>query len=272
MRRRHEADAAPPSRRRASSYVEVGRVTGDTPPIGAYDVPVYAVDPDAVPADFRRIHEKREGYHQRYWGLEFAATKRMSDRWMARAGFSTNDHREYFDDLSALADPTPGPPTPTSPTTSPAKSGGHVLTQSTNSGKTGIYLVLPKYQFIATGAYETPFNVLFGVNYVMRQGYSTPYYAGSVDVEDDILSGTKNVLVVDDVGDHRLPTVHSFDGRVSYAIRFNRANIHVDWDIFNVFNSATPLQRVLDVNSSAFNQVREIMNPRIMRLGARITF
>jgi hypothetical protein len=39
-----------------------------------------------------------------------------------------------------------------------------------------------------------------------------------------------------------------------------------------VFNSATPLQRDLNVNSATFNQVREIMNPRIMRLGARITF
>ena len=80
------------------------------------------------------------------------------------------------------------------------------------------------------------------------------------------------MLLVDDVGEFRLPTVHSFDSRVSYALRFNRANVHFDWDIFNLFNSATELQRVLDINSAAFNQVREIMNPRIMRLGARITF
>jgi hypothetical protein len=257
---------------RGDDYVEAGRVTGNVPPVGAFDVPFYHVNPDAVPSDFARIHEKREGYSQRYWGLEIAATKRMSDRWMARAGFSTNDHREYFDGSEAFADPTPGVPT-AGTLDGPNKDGGLVMTQSTNSGKTGIYLVLPKYQFIATGAYETPFNVLLGMNYVMRQGYSTPYYQSSVPGSSDDLSGRKTVLVVDDVGEYRLPSVHSFDSRVSYALRFNRANIHIDWDIFNLFNSATPLQRVLDVSStSSFNQVREIMNPRIMRLGARITF
>ncbi len=253
-------------------YTEVMRLTGNESPIGPYNVPVYAVNPAAVPSDFASVHEKREGYHQRYWGLEISATKRMSDRWMARAGFSTNDHREYFDSPAALADPTPGPPTPTSPTTTPAVDGGLVLTQSTNSGKTGIYLVLPKYQFIATGAYETKWNVLLGMNYVMRQGYSTPYFQSAVEGSADDLSGDKTVLLVSDVGDYRLPTVHSVDTRVSYALKFSRANVHFDWDIFNLFNSATVLQRDLDINSSTFNATREIMNPRIMRLGARITF
>jgi hypothetical protein len=256
---------------RGDDYVEAGRVIGNTPPIGAYNVPYYRVNSDAVPSDSAQIHETRAGYSQRYWGLEVAATKRMSDRWMARVGFSTNDHREYFDSDEARADPTPSIPS-AGTVNGPNKDGGMVMTQSTNSGKTGIYLVLPKYQLIANGAYETPFNVLLGVNYVMRQGFSTPYYAGSVPGSSDDLSGRKSVLLVDDVGEFRLPNVHSVDTRVSYALRFNRAAIHFDWDVFNVFNSATPLQRDLNVNSATFNQVREIMNPRIMRLGARITF
>jgi len=254
-----------------ADYSEAGRVIGAQEPIGAYNVPFYAVNSAAVPSDFARIHETRPGYSQKYWGLELAATKRMSDRWMARVGWSTNDHREYFDGPEAFADPTPGVPS-AGTLNGPNKDGGLVMTQSTNSGKTGIYLVLPKYQFITTAAYETKWNLLLGMNYLMRQGFSTPYFQSSVAGSSDDLSGRKTVLLVDDVGGFRLPTVHSFDSRVSYAIRFNRANIHVDWDIFNLFNSATELQRVLDINSGSFNQVREIMNPRIMRLGARITF
>jgi hypothetical protein len=252
-------------------YTEAGRVIGDREPIGPYNVPFYAVNSASVPSDFARIHETRPGYSQRYWGFELAATKRMSDRWMARVGWSTNDHREYFDGNEAFADPTPGVPS-AGTLNGPNKDGGLVMTQSTNSGKTGIYLVLPKYQFIATGAYETKWNVLLGMNYLMRQGYSTPYYQSSVTGSSDDLSGRKTVLLVDDVGEFRLPSVHSFDARVSYALRFNRANVHIDWDIFNLFNSATPLQRVLDVNSASFDQVREIMNPRIFRIGARVTF
>jgi hypothetical protein len=250
---------------RANDYVLAGYVTGNTPPVGPYNVPFYTVDPAAVPSDFASIHETREGYSQRYWGVEIAATKRMSDRWMARLAWSTNDHREYFDGPNAQGDPTPTP-------ANPNIDGGFVITQSTNSGKTGIYLALPKYQFITTMAYEMPFNVMVGMNYLFRQGYSSPYYRSQVAGSSDDLSGSKSVLLVDDVSARRLPNVHSFDGRVSYAIRFNRANVHIDWDVFNVFNMATPLQKVLDVRVTTFNQVREVMNPRIMRLGARITF
>ena len=38
-------------------------------------------------------------------------------------------------------------------------------------------------------------------------------------------------------------------------------------DIFNLFNSATVLGRDYDLASSGFNQVREIVNPRIIRFG-----
>jgi hypothetical protein len=36
----------------------------------------------------------REGYSQRFLGLELSAVKRLSNRWMPRFGFSVNDHRE----------------------------------------------------------------------------------------------------------------------------------------------------------------------------------
>jgi hypothetical protein len=250
---------------RADDYTLAGYVTGNTPPVGPYNVPFYTVNSSAVPSDFARIHEKREGYSQQYWGLEIAATKRMSDNWMARLAWSTNDHREYFDGASSQGDPTATP-------ANPNRDGGFVITQSTNSGKTGIYLALPKYQFITTMAYQMKFNIMLGMNYLFRQGYSTPYYRSNVAGSSDTLSGLKSVLLVNDVSAYRLPNVHSFDGRVSYALKFDRANIHVDWDVFNVFNSATTLQKVLDIRVSTFNQVREIMNPRIMRLGARVTF
>jgi hypothetical protein len=134
--------------------------------------------------------------------------------------------------------------------------------------------VLPRYQFLLTGAYQAKWGINLGINYVMREGYATPYYASSI-LEDgeDILAGTgKNVLLSTDVDDFRLPTVHSFDARVSKMFAVDRLNLHVDFDAFNLFNASTVLVRQIDFSSSSFNAPREIMNPRIFRLGVRVQF
>jgi Carboxypeptidase regulatory-like domain len=252
----------------AADFTVAGRYTGTFPDGRTYDVPFYHVNEDAVPSDFGQLYETRPDYHQRYLGFEIAATKRMANNWMMRAGFSTNDHREYLDSAAATEDPTPYF---TTKLAFPNKDGGPVMVPSTGSGKSSIYMVLPRYQFILTGAYQVKYGITFGVNYLARQGYSSPFFALS-DEAGDALSPRKNVLLVDDVGDNRLPTVHSFDARVSKLISHRRMNVNVDMDIFNVFNAATVLGRDFDVTSDAFNRVQEIMNPRIIRFGLRVGF
>ncbi len=48
------------------------------------------------------------------------------------------------------------------------------------SGKSQIYLTLPKYQFTANGYYQGPWGVNFGANFVLRQGYSEMFFANDV--------------------------------------------------------------------------------------------
>jgi len=89
---------------------------------------VYGLPESLVPDVRGREYVDWKGYHQRYLGFELSATKRMANRWMARVGFSSNDHREYFDDPSAFgsttsSDPTPGP-------TMPNQDGGLVVRQT----------------------------------------------------------------------------------------------------------------------------------------------
>jgi hypothetical protein len=257
-----------------SDYVRAGSLTGTQVPIGPFDVPLYVIPDSAVPPDFGQVFEHRNGYWQRFRGFEVAATKRMSNNWMVRAGWSTSDHREYFDNIDAMAEPTPTVPGVGGVLNSPNKDGGLVVTQTGGSGKGNIFLVLPKYQYIMNGAYQAKWNITLGMNYVFRQGYSTPYYRGAVQAARDLLvPGGKNVLLVTDVGDYRLPNVHSLDGRLSWAYRYKgRYGVSLDLDIFNMFNNSTVLARQIDLNLSAFNQVREIMNPRIFRVGARLHF
>jgi len=254
---------------RRADYVQTGSLSGSEPETGAFNVPYYAIPAAKVPPGGGRESVNRDGYHQRYLGLEISATKRLANRWMARFGFSTNSHKEYFDDPDkAISDPTPGP-------TSPLKDGGDVIVQTAGSGKSQIYLILPRYQFIANGLYQGPWGVNFGANYVMRQGYGQPWFQSRVAVGDPL--GRKTILLVSDVGKNRLPAVHSLDVRIEKAFALRRTNVYLDLDIFNATNNATVLGKQFDrrfprSSPTGFGRTTEIMNPRIARVGVRLTF
>jgi hypothetical protein len=255
---------------RSTNYTRAGTLTGTGLPDGSsYSVPYDKVNTaglsDAALGGGRE-RLKREGYHQRYLGVEVNATKRLSNRWMARFGFSSNKHQEFFDSPQAIGDPTPGP-------NSPQVNGGLVVVQSGGSGKSAIYQLLPLYQFIATGLYQAPYGIDLGFNYNLRQGFSQPWFRSRVST-GDYFGSNKSVLVTD-VGAHRLPAAGTFDFRVGKQVRLNRTNLNVDLDIFNLFNSGTVLGRQYDLRLTGvtgFDQVLEIMNPRIMRIGVRLNF
>jgi hypothetical protein len=254
---------------RASDYEQVGTLVRNDPPVGSYSIPLYGVIQSHIPANrAATTYQERPGYHQRYMGFELAATKRMSNRWMARFGFSTNDHNEYFDGPEAITDPTP---TISTTTANPNVNGGDVLRPSSGSGKSSIYQVLPRFQYIATGLYQAPWGINLGANLVVRQGFSEPFFRSQTPVTDPIAK-TKTVLVVG-ASQFRLPAVKSLDARVGKEFVFaNRARVNFDLDIFNVLNSATVLGRQYDLRVTTANQVQEIMNPRILRVGLRFNF
>ena len=256
---------------RSTNYAQVGTFAGSGLPDGSsYSVPYYGVIKSQLSADALaggRERVTRDGYHQRFIGFEASATKRLSNRWMARFGFSSNKHQEFFDNrATAIQDPTPT-------NTNPLVDGGLVVVQSSGRGKSSIYQLLPLYQFIATGMYQARGGIDLGFNLNSRQGFGQPWYRDRI-TPGDYFSGTKQVLVTD-ISKHRLPTVTTFDVRVGKAFRFQRAAFNVDLDVFNLFNKGTVLGRQYNLRSTGatgFNQVLEIMNPRIARVGLRFNF
>ena len=255
-----------------ADYVQAGTVSGSGLPDGSsYHVPYYAIDPSLVAnidAAQGTVYTSRDGYHQRFIGFEASATRRLANRWMARLGFSSNTHQEFFSDPDkGIVDPTPGPSTP-------YVDGGLVITQASGSGKSGIYLVLPTYQLTANGLYQAAWGVDLGVNLVMRQGFGQPWYQSRVST-GDYFNNRKDVALFTDIGQNRLPAVTSLDVRVGKAIKVKRASVNIDLDIFNLFNAGTVLGRQYDkrlTGATGFNQVLEIMNPRLMRVGLRMSF
>ena len=253
-------------------YVQVDTATGSLPDVGkggTYNTPIYGLkDAALIPPAKATEYRSRDGYSQRYWGFEVSATKRMSNRWMGRIGFSTNDWREYFDGANSLTDPT-------HTLASPNIDGGHVVNASGGSGKSGIYQVMPKYQFSANAAYQAPYGVDIGMSYLIRQGYPMPWYRQTRGIADPN-SSTKNVLLVPDFGQDRLPATSTLDMRIGKTFNFKTVRANLDFDVFNILNSATVLGRQYNAAAAAGNtgytQVLEIMQPRIARVGLRISF
>jgi hypothetical protein len=60
--------------------------------------------------------------------------------------------------------------------------------------------------------------------------------------------------------------------RIGKEFRVERASFNVDLDVFNALNASTVLGREYNLRLNAANQVREIMNPRVLRLGFRVNF
>jgi hypothetical protein len=134
-------------------------------------------------------------------------------------------------------------------------------------------MVLPRYQVVANGMYQGPWGFNVGGNWLLRQGYAAPYFRSSVDTADPL--GPKNVLVTGDVARFRLPHVSSLDARLERSFRVRVLNITADFDVFNVTDSAAVLARQYDLRltgPTGFNKTLEIMNPRIVRLCARVAF
>ena len=249
-------------------YRQVGTLSGSTPQTGSYSVPYFALNAAAAPRGGGVIRSNRDGYYRRYTGLEVAATRRLAQRWMGRVGFSINREREYFDDPAvSIQDPTPT-------LAQPQRDGGVVVRETTGSGKSGIFMIVPSYQFLANGLWQGPWGINVAGSLLSRQGFGMPYFANDVSTPDPV-KPLKDVLVVDDIDKHRLPTMTTLDLRVEKTLSFRGAQFALDADLFNVMNSATVLRRQYDVKATGtrgFDTVLEILNPRILRLGLRVSF
>ncbi len=259
-------NVAPPVGATSADYLLDGYIDATLPDGTAVHQPYYALSEAATPLGNGTVTSNREGYHRSFNGLEISATKRLANRWMGRFGFSWNSEKEYFDDPSrSIVDPTPL-------TSDPLVNGATVTVPTAGSGKSQIYLTLPKYQFIANGYYQGPWGVNLGANWVLRQGYSQMFFANDVAVNESVYL-TKDVLVVGNaIGKYRLPNVSTFDMRFEKQLSFGPRHISFDVDLFNLLNSGTVLGRKYDVQAKNFNAVTEVMNPRIVRFGVRFNF
>jgi hypothetical protein len=240
-----------------------------------YSVPCLDIGPtNAAALDAAsggRIATNREGYSRRYSGLELTAVKRLSNRWMGRVGFGYNSWTEHFDGTAGIQNPLPAlyddygySAWGSTILTDAKKSGGQVGYYSSGSGT--IYWMPSKWQLSANALYQIGSGFEVAGNLYSRQGYIRP-----VNLTVDNTFG--DTLMAIDNGDLRLPNVWNVDLRLAWNGKLGGSStIGFSADVFNVFNSNTVLRQVDAADSSAFNRIDQILNPMLIRFGARLSF
>jgi hypothetical protein len=207
------------------------------------------------------------GYYTDYHGLELGVVKRLSNRWMGRAGFSFNNAREHFSDAAGIYD-TNGNPTRTA--TEPLVAGGQFAPQSGGSGSGTIY-INATWQVNANAMFQAPYGIEISGNVFGRQGYPFPIVRQGTTPTlgaDSALS----VLVSPAMDTFRYPNLWNTDLRLAKDFRASRLNFRLIGDLFNVFNTSTPLVRVNNNAAPNFQLLAQNLSPRIFRIGAVLGF
>ncbi len=238
-------------------------LTGTLPDGTAYSVPTYIPDAALIAANGNgSILTNWPGYVSYYHGVEVSVVKRLANRWMARVGFSVNDAKERYGDT-----PVDQVGNPTRVDTSPLVSGGPFTVRSGGSGSGDIF-INATWQLSANGLYQFPRGIEVGASLFGRQGYPFPIYQSAALG----LDGSQRVLVSPELDTVRLANLWDLDLRLSKTVRFDRMDLQLIGDLFNVFNSNTELVRNRNVASPNFQQLAQNLSPRILRFGVRVNF
>lgn len=249
-------------------YTPGAGFTGTLPNGQAFNVATWIPNAAAIAAGGNGfVTTNVPGYFTDYNGVELGLTKRLSNKWMGRVGFSWNNAREHFDDPNGMYD-TNGNPTPT--VTEPLKNGGQFAPQSGGSGSGTIY-INAKWQFNANAMYQAPWGLEVSANVFGRQGYPMPIVRTGTTAALGADSGI-TVLLSPEIDTFRYPNLWNTDVRVARQFRADRLSVRAIFDVFNVMNANTALVRVNDITSTRFNALAQNLSPRIARFGLVVGF
>jgi hypothetical protein len=209
-----------------------------------------------------RILTNREGYHQDVLGLELTlAGTGGAVQWAAWG--AVNDWRERFDDVDrAVQDPTPTD-------SEPVRHGGAVAIRGGGFGRADVF-VNARWSAGAWARAPRVAGFEASVRLSARDGFPVPYV--QVASTGDPTAGGKAVLVSRALDRHRLPALFETDVRLERGWDWKSGRLTATADVFNALNRATALQVGRDVELSGVGKPREILRPRIVRLGLTLAF
>jgi hypothetical protein len=210
-----------------------------------------------------RILANRMGYRQEAVSLEASVSGRIAGRVDWSAWGALMDAREYFEDVDrSVQDPT-------ATDTSPLRDGGRLAVRGRGLGREDVFV---QARWMAGGWLAAGLPAGFEASFLVhaRDGFPVPYV--HLGTSGDPTAGAKAVLVTDALDSHRLPTLLTADARLARAFRLGRGRLRATADVFNAANASTTLQATRDVEAPALGRPREVLRPRLVRLGLEWSF
>jgi len=154
------------------------------------------------------------------------------------------------------------------PTNRDTRGGQQYDYPSAGSGIGNIY-VNAKWLFKVSGMYQLPYSVNVSAFYNARQGYPFERFVQGPSRRNG--GGVGNVLI-DPVGESRLPTFQNLDFHVERPIAAGRVRFVPSLDVFNVSNNNTVQAIRGTQNAANANNIQAIVAPRVLRLGIRFNW
>src|SRR3954471_141289 len=200
--------------------------------------------------------------NQNYWrdfnGVELTARKRMSNHWMMNSSFTYNSTLVHYGQTNAFQDPT----------NISLREGFQYDYLTSGSGLGNVY-INSKWLLKLSGMYQLPWAVNVSAFYNARQGYPFERF---VLTPTRTNNGGQASVLLDAVGEDRLPNFQNIDFHVERPVSFMNAHLVPSLDIFNLgnFNTIQALQR--QQNAGSANQISSVVAPRVLRFGIRVNW
>ena len=184
--------------------------------------------------------------------------------------FAYNDAKDYWDSPNAYEDPT-------------NINSTHGFEYAPESGGSGIDNIFTNSKWLvkASGMYSLPWwGINVAANSQFRQGYPFPR---SIQVTNRGGGLGNSTVLIDPLGETRLPNVAVFDFRVDKVFQLGGLRLIPSMDVFNLSNSNTvqsqrrgmyTYNHATGVGSSPANAnlISSIISPRIIRFGVKASW
>jgi hypothetical protein len=210
------------------------------------------------------------GFNRTYNGVELTGRKRLSNRWLMNTSFAYNSTLVNFADFPGSISATSSTTTNLAedPTNRSLRDGQQFDYPTGGSGIGNVY-VNAKWLFKISGMYQAPGGVNVSAFYNARQGYPFERFVQGPSRPNG--AGIP-IVVLDPIGDSRLPNYQNLDFHVERPIRAGTVRFVPSLDVFNVNNSNT-IQAIRGTQNAAnANQIQAILAPRVVRFGIKFSW
>lgn len=210
---------------------------------------------NVYPSDYATVNPP--GAKRDYDGVEVVLNKRYSNGWQLNVSYVLQNSRGLIG--TDFGDSWGG--------------AGYYDSPNSHINAEGRFPLERRHQFKLTGMVKGPWGINLGAYFRFLSGQRYTRYVRSQDLGLSLGQGPTSVRA-EQRGSRGYPDLAILDLKVEKAFKVGPVNIRAFVDIFNVLNGnkATGVTTTSGHPTLVFEEMTDIQNPRIFRLGAKIEF